>query len=97
MQQTDAWLWSEAFTGMAEGLMKDPQQEWAARRDWPKHRERLEWWIRQIESARELYRQGHTEALTAMCDYWRTIAEDIEQQVRIACETYRQLDFRADA
>ena len=75
-------------------VMQEPPSGavWA---DWPAHRERLGWWRNQVDAARELYVQGHAEALRVLYDYWRTIADEVRQQVRFACETYRQ--FQASA
>ena len=92
MQQTDdVWSWSETFLENLEGLIREPQSYGAARVGWLRQRERLGWWRRQVDAARELYRQGHEETLRVLYDYWRTIAADVREQVRFACETYRQL------
>jgi hypothetical protein len=95
MQEGDeVWSWSEAFTEIVRDLMRDRPTEGAAQIDWPKHLERLGWWRRQVETARELYKQGNPEALRLLHDYWRAIADDAPEQARIAGETYRQLYFR---
>jgi len=63
------------------------------RSDWPRHPLRLGWWRQQVDFAQERYRQGHLEARGVLYDYWRLIAEDVREQARVACETYRQLNF----
>jgi hypothetical protein len=100
MQGTDeVWLWSEAFTDIVASLIDDPGSNSAeAGFDWPKHRQRLTWWMAQVEGARELYRRGHAEALQLLYDYWRNIAgDDAHEQARFARETYRQLPLAASA
>jgi hypothetical protein len=98
MQQTDnAWSWSESFTKALEGLMLEPTPDRAVRLDWSRHREQLGWWRRQVAAARERYRQGHAEALRALHEYWRIIADDVREQARIASETYRQVHFLESA
>jgi hypothetical protein len=93
----DLWSWSETFLENLEGLMREPPSDGPASVDWPGHRERLAWWRRQVDAARELYRQGHAEALRVLFEYWRTIADNVQEQVRVACETYRQLSFSVGA
>jgi len=94
MRGTDeVWSWSETFTEVLEGLMREPPSPSSARLDC-RQRERLGWWRRQVDAARELYRQGQAEALRMLYDYWRTIADDVRDQVRFASETYRQFRFR---
>lgn len=88
------WSWSEAFAEGMYGLMRNPLPEMADQWDWPMHRQRLEWWCRQVESARELNRQGHKEALSVLYDCWQTIAEVVKEQGRFASETYHELHFR---
>jgi hypothetical protein len=93
MQDTDLWSWSETFLENLEGLMRDPQSYRAVRADWPRHRQRLEWWRHQVDVARERYSQGQAEALRTLYEYWRLIAEDVRDQARVACETFHQLNF----
>jgi hypothetical protein len=91
MQPTnDVWSWSESFTEMLEVFMRKPPADRANRLDWHGQQERLGWWRAQFDTARELYRKGQTEALRMLYECWRTIADDIQEQVSIACETYRQ-------
>ena len=98
MQDTDkVWSWSESFTEILESLIREPGSDGVPQLDWPGHRERLGWWRCQVDEARELYRQGHAEALQVLYDYWRTIADDSREQARFACETYRQFYFVANA
>jgi hypothetical protein len=52
-----------------EDLIRATLNEWALREDWPKQRQRLVWWLRQEETARELYGRGQAEALRVLCDY----------------------------
>ena len=91
------WIWSETFAGILEGLIREPQLDRAMRWSWAKHPERLAQRRQQVESARELYQRGETEALRVLHDFWRTIADDVREQARIACETYHQLHFRRSA
>ena len=96
MPGENMWSWSETFVKFLDGVIRKPLPETATPWDW--HRlERLGSWHRQIEAARELYRQGQGEALRALHDYWRIIAEDVQDQARFAAETYRQIPFRATA
>jgi len=98
MQDTDkVWSWSESFTEIVERLMREPQSDAMARWDWCNRRERLAWWRRQVDAARELYREGHAEALRVLYDYWRTISDDVREQVRFACETYHQFRIPVSA
>ena len=76
----DAWLWSEMFL---EGLRRQPQSYGAA------ESARLRLWRQQVDVARKLFQEGHAEALLALYDLWRTIA-DVEEQARIASETYHR-------
>ena len=94
MQDNQAWSWSEAFSEAVDVFARDPLSEWKAQRDWPEHRQRLACWRKQVESARQSYREGHREALGVLYDYWRTIAEDVKDQARFASETYRELRVR---
>ena len=95
MQPTnDVWSWSESFTEMLEVFMRKPPADRSNCLDWHGQQQRLVWWRVQFDSARELYRQGQTEALRILYEYWRTIADDIREQVSIACETYRRFHFR---
>ena len=66
----------------------------AARENWPTHRGRLSLWRRDVEEARDLYKEERPEYLRGLYDYWRLIApDDPVDQVRFASETYRQLRF----
>jgi hypothetical protein len=95
MQPTnDVWSWSESFTEMLEVFIRKPPADRANWLDWQGQQERLVWWRVQFDTARELYRKGQTAALRILYEYWRTIADDIQEQVRIACETYRQFHLR---
>lgn len=88
MQENDAWLWSEAFAKIVDSSMQDTLSDVEVPWDWPQRRKRLEGWREQVETARDLYKQGHTETLRVLFDYWRAIADDAPQQARIA-ETAR--------
>jgi hypothetical protein len=92
MQQMDhVWSWSETFLKSLEGLMREPQSHGTMRSDWLRHSLRLGLWRRQVDVARELYRDGHADALRVLHDYWRTIADDIRKQVGFARESYHEL------
>ena len=93
MQDDHLWSWSEAFLQIVDGLIRNLQPEGGAELGWPRHRELLGSWHRQVDAARERYRQGHPEALRVLYHYWRTIAEDVQEQARFASETYHQLHF----
>lgn len=98
MQQPDnAWSWSESFTAIVDTLMREPPSEGPTPWDWSQHRERLACWRRQVDGARELYREGHEEALRVLYDYWQTITDDLPEQVRFASETYHQFQLPASA
>ena len=100
MQGTDeVWSWSEAFTDIVAGLIDDPASNSAdAGFDWLKHRQRLAWWMEQVELARDGYKRGHAEALQLLYDYWRHVAGDnAHEQARFARENYHQLHFAASA
>ena len=89
--EDEMWRWSTAFAEVVKGLIREPLNEWALREDWPKQRQRLVWWLRQVEVARELYGRGHAEALRVLYDYWRMLApNDPREQARFARETYRE-------
>jgi hypothetical protein len=91
-QMIDVWLWSELFTDVLYGLMRELEpDQGVAWLHWAGRRERLECWRQQVNEARELYRRGDREVLRRLYDYWRTIADDVLEQARIACETYREL------
>ena len=78
----------------AERLIREPPADAAAPADWPNHRNRLSLWRRDVEEARDLYKQERPEPLRGLYDYWRLIApDDPADQVRFASETYRQLRF----
>ena len=96
MEQTDnVWSWSELFLTHLQGLMREPQSYGAVRLDWPRQREWLGSWRRQVDAGRVQYQQGHPEALQVLYDYWRTIADDVREQARFASETYRQFQRSA--
>ena len=96
MEQIDSvWSWSESFLTNLEGLMREPQSYGAVRLDWPRQREWLGRWRRQVDAGREEYQRGDPEALRVLYDYWRTITDDVREQARFASETYRQ--FRLGA
>jgi hypothetical protein len=97
MQDKSVWSWSEGFTEILEGLMREPPSEGVAPMHWNEHRERLGWWWRQVDAARELYRQGHAESLRVLYDYWRSLADDGRDQASVGCETYHQVHFSAKA
>jgi hypothetical protein len=92
-QRDDEWSWSEAFKEILKRLMWEPQSAAMARWDWHSRRERLELWQGQVDAARELYREGHAEALRVLYDYWCTIADDVREQARFARESYHQVPF----
>ena len=89
----EVWLWSESFTEMVEGLMREPPSVARERWDWCNRRERLEMWRRQVDAARELYREGQAEALRVLYNFWRTIADDVREQVGFARESYHPFPF----
>jgi hypothetical protein len=92
MQQTDnAWSWSEAFTEIVERVMREPLSDTITHWDRRNRLERLRLWQRQVDTARELYREGHAETLGVLYDYWRTIADDVREQVGFARESYHEL------
>jgi hypothetical protein len=74
--------------------MRKPPADRSNCLDWHGKQDRLVGWRVQFDTARELYRRGQTAALRILYEYWRTIADNIQEQVRIACETYRQFHFR---
>ena len=73
--------------------MREPQSVAMERWDWCNRRERLEMWRRQVDAARELYREGHAEALQVLYNFWRNIAHDVREQVGFARESYHQFPF----
>ena len=79
----DSWLWSVIFLQNVDGLMREPQSYGAA------ESARLWLWRQQVDVARGLFQKGRAEALQALYDLWRTIA-DVGEQARIASETYHR-------
>jgi hypothetical protein len=75
---------------MLESWPREPPADAVARWDWPKHEMRLAEWRLEVENARELYQRERLELLRWLHDYWRAIADDTEEQARLACETYHQ-------
>src|SRR5215472_16760968 len=69
-EHDDVWRWSAAFKEVVERLIREPQS--AALADW----RQLRWWRRDIEEARDLYKQECPEGLRRLYDYWRIIAPD---------------------
>ena len=79
---------------IAERLIRESPSDTAARENWPTHRGRLSLWRRDVEEARDLYKEERPEHLRGLYDYWRLIApDDPVDQVRFASETYRRLRF----
>ena len=89
----EAWEWSGQFLEMLESWLREPPTDAVARWDWRKHRYRLRLWRAEILAARERYLQQYPESLRRLHDYWRAIADDTQEQVRLACETYHQFHF----
>ena len=89
----DVWLWSESFTEIVEGLMREPQSEAMERWSWCNRRWRLEMWRRQVDAARGLYREGHVDALRVLYNFWRNIADEVREQGGFARESYHQFPF----
>jgi hypothetical protein len=73
---------SEAFAKAVDARMRNPLPDGVTRSDWLHHRERLGWWRRQLESARELYRNGEEQALRVLYDYWRILAQARPKSLR---------------
>ena len=89
----DVWLWSESFTEILEGLTQEAQPDTIEPWDCCNCRERLKMWRRQVNAARELYRAGQAEALWALYNFWRNVADDVREQVGFARESYHQFPF----
>ena|SRR5215469_11835618 len=92
----EAWRWSGQFLEMVESWLREPPADAVARWEWPTHRYRLNEWRREVSAARELWRKERLEVLRCLYDYWKAIAEDVQEQVRLACETYHQFHFIQD-
>ena len=85
----EVWRWSSEFCkAVARRRYGRPEQE--------QRRELLLW---QIEAARCLYREGHSEPLRVLYDYWRSAAgANVREQVTFALQdvtTSRWLLVRA--
>ena len=76
----DVWMWSEAFTEVLTGLIREPLAKRAARSDWPAQRKRLCGWLQQLEAARRLHQHGYTETLRVLYEYWQNIGVNNPQE-----------------
>jgi hypothetical protein len=86
----EAWQWSGQFLEVLEQWLREPPADAITRWDWPKLQLRLVLWRSEVLAARRRYVEAYPESLRWLHDYWRTIAEDMHEQVRLACETYHE-------
>ena len=86
----EVWQWSGQFLEVPERWLREPPADAITRWNWPKHQLRLVLWRSEVLSARRRYAEAYPASLCLLHDYWRAIAEDTLEQVRLACETYHQ-------
>jgi hypothetical protein len=86
----EAWKWSGQFLEVLERWLRQPPADAITRWDWPKLQLRLVLWRSEVLAARRRYVEAYPESLRWLHDYWRTIFEDMQEQVRLACESYHQ-------
>ena len=82
---------------IVDGLIQDPPPEMAAPWDWLRPRERLGRWRWQIESGREMYRDGQEQTLRVLYGLLANHRRGCEGSRLGLPEAYRELGLRVRA
>ena len=78
----EVWQWSERFTRALGNAVQFVL---------PSGGDAAEQYLRQVEAARELYRQGNAAPLRILYDYWQDLAEDdIERRLGLHRWAYQE-------